>query len=136
MWSGLMSDPGYGDLCVINVQDLKRVIVMCFVEQVNETPEAKPRTYRNAAAMPRPVKQDPREQCTKIVLLIIALIQPKENHAELAKRGIIDIIFYADIDYVQPYFGGSLFYDNDFYRALLRSEAFNTVFWFKKRSGV
>jgi hypothetical protein len=37
-----MSDPGYGDLCVINVQDLKRVIVMCFVEQVNETPEAGP----------------------------------------------------------------------------------------------
>ena len=37
-----MSDPGYGDLCVIYVQDLKRVIVMCFVEQVNETPEAGP----------------------------------------------------------------------------------------------
>jgi hypothetical protein len=27
---------------VINVQDLKRVIVMCFVAQVNETPEAGP----------------------------------------------------------------------------------------------
>ncbi|MDI9482045.1 MAG: hypothetical protein QM315_02545 [Bacillota bacterium] len=37
-----MSDPGYGDLCVINVQDLKRIIVMCFVAQVNETPEAGP----------------------------------------------------------------------------------------------
>jgi hypothetical protein len=37
-----MSGPEYGDLCVINVQDLKRVIVMCFVAQVNETPEAGP----------------------------------------------------------------------------------------------
>ena len=40
--SGLMSDPVYGDLCVINVQDLKRVIGMCIVDQVNETPEAGP----------------------------------------------------------------------------------------------
>jgi hypothetical protein len=28
---------------------------------VSETPEAKPRANRNAAAMPRPVKQDSRE---------------------------------------------------------------------------
>jgi len=34
---------------------------MCFVAQGNETPEAKSRTYRNATAMPRPAKQDPRE---------------------------------------------------------------------------
>ena len=47
-----MSDPGYGDLCVINVQDLKRVIVMCFVEQVNETPEAGPAgtMYENSSS--------------------------------------------------------------------------------------
>jgi len=32
-----------------------------FVAQGNETPEAKPRTCWNAAAMPRPAKQDPRE---------------------------------------------------------------------------
>jgi len=33
-----MSDPGYGDLCVKNIQDPERVIVMCFVTQGNETP--------------------------------------------------------------------------------------------------
>ncbi len=53
-----MSDPGYGDLCVINVQDLKRVIVMCFVEQVNETPEAGP---------------------AEIVPLITVLVQPNNQ---------------------------------------------------------
>ena len=42
MWSGLMSDPGYGDLCAKNAQDLERLIVLCFVAQGNETPEAGP----------------------------------------------------------------------------------------------
>jgi len=37
LWSGLMSDPGYGDLCVINVQVLKRVnrYVLCRLRKRN-----------------------------------------------------------------------------------------------------
>jgi len=42
LWSGLMSGPGYGDLCAKNAQDLERLIVLCFVAQGNETPEAGP----------------------------------------------------------------------------------------------
>jgi len=56
-----MSDPGYGDLSVKIKKILKRAIGMCFVTQGNETPEAKPRTYWNAAAMPQTAKQDSRE---------------------------------------------------------------------------
>jgi hypothetical protein len=37
-----MSDPGYGDLYVKINHDLKRVVGMCFVAQVNETSEAGP----------------------------------------------------------------------------------------------
>jgi hypothetical protein len=40
--SGLMSDPGYGDLYVKINHDLKRVVGRCFVAQVNETSEAGP----------------------------------------------------------------------------------------------
>jgi len=40
--SGLMSDPGYGDLYVKINHDLKRVVGTCFVAQVNETSEAGP----------------------------------------------------------------------------------------------
>ena len=65
-----MSDPGYGDLCVINVQDLKRVIVMCFVEQVNETPEAGP-----AGTM---YEKYFTNYCT-IVPLITVLIRPNNQ---------------------------------------------------------
>jgi len=42
MWSGLMSDPGYGDLSANVNHDLKRVVGKCFVVQGNETPEAGP----------------------------------------------------------------------------------------------
>ncbi|NLM28083.1 MAG: hypothetical protein GX211_07895 [Clostridiaceae bacterium] len=38
MRSGLMSDPGYGDLYVKIKQDLERVAGMCFVDLGNETP--------------------------------------------------------------------------------------------------
>jgi len=31
LWSGLMSDPGYGDLFLKNEQDLERVVGTCFV---------------------------------------------------------------------------------------------------------
>jgi len=37
-WSGIMSDPGYGDRCVKTVQEQKRAISMCFAAQGNETP--------------------------------------------------------------------------------------------------
>ena len=42
IWSGLMSDPEYGDLCAKIYTNPKRVVVMCFVDQGNETPEAGP----------------------------------------------------------------------------------------------
>ena len=42
LWSGLLSDPVYGDLCVKSVQERKRVGGMCFVAQGNETPESGP----------------------------------------------------------------------------------------------
>jgi len=42
MWSGLMSNPGYGDLYVKIKQDLERVAGMCFVDLGNETPEPGP----------------------------------------------------------------------------------------------
>jgi hypothetical protein len=37
-----MSDPEYGDLCAKIYTNPKRVVVMCFVDQGNETPEAGP----------------------------------------------------------------------------------------------
>ena len=42
LWSGIMSGPGYGDLCVKTVQERKRAVRMCFVAQGNETPEPGP----------------------------------------------------------------------------------------------
>jgi len=37
-----VSGPGYGDLSVEIKKDLKRAVGICFVAQVNETPEAGP----------------------------------------------------------------------------------------------
>ena len=42
IWSGLMSDPEYGDLYAKIYTNPKRAVVMCFVAQGNETPEAGP----------------------------------------------------------------------------------------------
>jgi len=45
--------------------------IICFAAQGSETPEAKPRTHRNATAVSRPVKQDPRKKCSKTALRTI-----------------------------------------------------------------
>jgi hypothetical protein len=60
MVSILMSGPGFGDRYAKNEHGLNRAVGRCFVARENETPEVKPRTHWNAAAMPRPAKQDSR----------------------------------------------------------------------------